>query len=238
MRSVISFRVAAREFDVRRRFFAAFVVATCICGFPAVPSRAAEPAPTAAPRDFAAEFQAALMRAEAGSPGAIYRVAQLYNAGLGTPASPADYRVWLERAAMRGHPYAQFELGMNLEMGFAGFPADPVAGFGWTLRAARQGQPPAFQRVAADYASGTGTMPDPEEAYFWQLVAVNTDAARLAEYQAKARKDVADEGMILFLTEILKAENGLLDSYRIGLSPAVVAAISTRAMAFAPKPEL
>lgn len=225
---------------MRRSDFAAFAFGAWVCigGPAAMPACAAAPAPTVAPRDFAAEFQAALMRAEAGSPDAMYRVSQLYNSGLGIVPSPAEYRIWLERAATRGHPYAQFELGMNLEMGFGGFPADPVAGFGWTLRAAKQGQPPAYQRAAADYASGTGTPPDPAEAFFWQLVAVNADTSRLAEYQAKPRKEVPDERMIAFLTEILKVENALLESYRTGLSPEVVAAVDERAKAFVPKPEV
>lgn len=225
---------------MRRSFFAVFVIGAWVCigGSAAMPAYAALPPQTIAPRDFAAEFQTVLMRAEAGSPDAMYRVSQLYNSGLGIMPSPTDYRGWLEKAATRGHPYAQFELGMNLEMGFGGFPADPVAGFGWTLRAAKQGQPPAFQRAAADYASGTGTQADPAEAFFWQLVAVNTDTARLAEYQTKPTKEVADERMIAFLTEILKAENALLDSYRTGLSPEMVAAISERAKAFVPKPEI
>ena len=63
----------------------------------------------------------------------------MYRFGEGGPPDPAKAATWYRRAAERGEPVAQMNLGEMYALG-VGVQRDPVQGLVWLRRAARQGK--------------------------------------------------------------------------------------------------
>jgi len=66
------------------------------------------------------------MAAQAGSPQAMFLLANAYRAGAGVPQSNAQALAWYERAAERGHPSAMQTLAMAHLYGELGLVPDEL----------------------------------------------------------------------------------------------------------------
>ena len=83
---------------------------------------------------------------------------------------------WLERAAARGLPVAEYRLATLYAAG-RGLPADKAKAFRWYLAAAQAGNRKAMSNLAVAYAQGDGTTKNPQEAGRWFLKAAQLGLA-------------------------------------------------------------
>lgn len=84
---------------------------------------------------------------------------------------------WYEKAAERGHPIAQFNLGVFYANG-TGVAQDMTFAARWWQRAALQGHVEAQFNLGLLYAQGLGIAADPKEAVrWWDLAAKQGSAA-------------------------------------------------------------
>jgi hypothetical protein len=88
---------------------------------------------------------------------------------------------WYRRAAERGHPDAQYNLGFMCLIG-EGVEANPNEGLRWLKRSADQGDECAIRLLADLYRNGKYGIPaDAVEAKLWQERYRKTDLYRLRE---------------------------------------------------------
>jgi TPR repeat protein len=109
--------------------------------------------------------------ADQGLPDGEYAVSQVLANGTSTiPRDLAKARLYLIKAAIKGHDTAQLDLGSWLVAGLGG-PHEYKAGFGWMLRAATGGNVAAQARLAKLYRDGIGVEGDFIKAAAWYIVA-------------------------------------------------------------------
>lgn len=90
---------------------------------------------------------------------AQFGVGWIYQRGKGVNSNDAKAAEWFRKAAIAGHPMAQYELGMLYEGGseFSNGPKkDRVKAKEWFLKAAKQGYAPAQGMVGYMYQEGVG----------------------------------------------------------------------------------
>jgi uncharacterized protein len=129
------------------------------------------------------ERDALLLKAgELGSLEAQRDLGALYATGDWTGPRDAVRAVeWYRRAAERGHPDAQYNLGFMYVLG-EGVQADPNEGVQWLRRSADQGDDSAIRLLADLYRNGRyGISADPVEAQLWHEKYRKTDLYRLRE---------------------------------------------------------
>lgn len=117
--------------------------------------------------------------AEAGSVGAQYRLARLYEVGLEVPGDLAAARRWYRAAAQQGHAASQFALAVLLQTG-AGGPRDLPGAARWYRSAGDSGVARAQYNLAAMLEHGQGIEADPARA--------------AALYRAAARGGIKEAG--------------------------------------------
>jgi len=120
-------------------------------------------------------FNELKQNAETGDPEAQYQFGLYYNDGTGIGFMPGwqdhtEAVKWFRRAAFRGHPEAQANLGGAYCLG-NGVQQDFVEGFKWNLKAAEQGVAEAQHNVGWSYSQGYGVSKDPAEGVKWYLKA-------------------------------------------------------------------
>jgi TPR repeat protein len=130
-----------------------------------------------------AERDALLLKAgELGSLEAQRDLGALYATGDWTGPRDSVHAVeWYRRAAERGHPDAQYNLGFMCLTG-EGVEANPNEGLRWLKRSADQGDECAIRLLADLYRNGKYGIPaDAVEAQLWQERYRKTDLYRLRE---------------------------------------------------------
>ena len=152
-----------------------------------------------------------LMRLSAaqGQPAAQYRLAKMYEAGLGVEVNTRTAKSLLLKAAKAGNRLAMHDLGHYYATGADGEAEDLVKAAGWFTQAAEHGVVDSQYNLGILYQGGSSIPKDLESAWFWFKVAAaqgDRDAARQAEAVA------------------------------IDMSPEQMARAQARLMAFAPKP--
>ncbi len=116
-----------------------------------------------------AERDAVLLKAgELGSIQAQRDLGALYATGDWTgPKDPAQGAEWYRKAALSGHPDAEYNLGFMYLLG-EGVPPDPEEGLRWLRRSADHGYGFSFRLLADLYRNGYYGVPvDIEEADRW-----------------------------------------------------------------------
>jgi TPR repeat protein len=99
--------------------------------------------------------------------------------GWSGPRDPVRAAEWYRRAAERGHPDAQYNLGFMYLLG-EGVQASPSEGLQWLRRSADQGEESAIRLLADIYRNGMyGVSPEDVEAQRWQEKYKETDLYRL-----------------------------------------------------------
>jgi uncharacterized protein len=141
-------------------------------------------------KDYAEEAKWDAKAAEGGDESAQFRLARLYDQGLGLPSNKETAVKWYTAAAQQGNSRAQFYLGVKYDVG-DGVTADKSQAFQWYLKAADGhkignfdlGAPEAQFNLGIMYRDGEGVTKDRQEALNWFLrAAKNSDAA--AQYEA------------------------------------------------------
>lgn len=108
--------------------------------------------------------------AEQGDESAQLALAEHYYFRAGGPDYVEAVK-WYRPLAERGHPAAQNALGIIVERGLHGEPADPKAAAEWFSKAARQGERKAQANLGRLYHEGRGLKRDVVQAYAWLKVA-------------------------------------------------------------------
>jgi uncharacterized protein len=94
---------------------------------------------------------------------------------------------WYRRAAERGHPDAQYNLGFMYLLG-DGVQADPEEGLKWLRRSADQGDESSFRLLADLYRNGYYGVPlDTTEATFWDEKYRGSELFRMIEQKQPGR---------------------------------------------------
>lgn len=101
---------------------------------------------------------------------AEYRLAKLYEEGLGLPVNLTEARFWTERAAMGGNSMAMHDMAVFFAEGEGG-PQSYAAAARWFRQAGELGVVDSQFNLAVLYENGLGVPPDIMEALFWFSVA-------------------------------------------------------------------
>ena len=115
---------------------------------------------------------------------AQYRLAALYERGLGVKSDPARARVWYKRAAEQGNLKAMHNLAV-LSAGRDHGSADYAAAAQWFTEAAERGLSDSQYNLGVLFESGLGVTKDPVTAYKWYAI-----AARGGDRESARRQDV------------------------------------------------
>ncbi len=106
--------------------------------------------------------------ANSGDASAQYRLGEAYERGDGVPQDNVEAVKWYRKAAERGRPDAQRNLGYLYIWGGKGVPANAVEGERWSRKAAEQGDKWAQQQLGFLYNCGMGAVrKDYAEAAKW-----------------------------------------------------------------------
>lgn len=111
----------------------------------------------------------AIKGANLGDVASMQRVANLYWKGYPEDGIPCDISKaihWYKRAAKKGDPYSQFQLGFCHNRG-KGVPVNLSEGFNWFLLSAKSGDSDAMMALARCYLNGSGCKKDINEAKKW-----------------------------------------------------------------------
>lgn len=93
--------------------------------------------------------------AENGDPDAAFNLGQAYRLGRGVPRDLVAAKMWLDRAASKGHVNAQTTLGLLLYQN-----GDYAAAARWLMAAAEQGEPRAMLAYGTALFNGQGVTQD------------------------------------------------------------------------------
>jgi TPR repeat protein len=105
------------------------------------------------------------LSAEQGNTSAQSRLGFVYALGLGVEKNNTKADFWLRKAAEKGHPVAQFYIGLfHLD---ERLEKNSTEAFKWTKKSAEAGCAPAQTLLGAFYSSGTGVSVDQVKAVEW-----------------------------------------------------------------------
>ena len=109
--------------------------------------------------------------AEGGDELAQYRLGVAYYCGsTDVPPDFTEAMKWYRKAALQGHPFAQYSLGAMYDFG-QGVPQEHAEAAHWYRKAAEQGHGPAQQSLGRLYRDGRGVAQNFSEALPWYLKA-------------------------------------------------------------------
>lgn len=117
-------------------------------------------------KQFVRAYELLLPLAHAGHPDAQYRLAIMYQNGLGMVANPIEAARWMRAAAEQGLGLAQHGLGFMYLQGEC-VAQDDAQAVQWFRLAADQGLTGAQVTLASLYEAGRGVAKDIEEAKRW-----------------------------------------------------------------------
>jgi uncharacterized protein len=117
--------------------------------------------------------------------------------GYGMARDPQRAAFWYRQAADRGHPEAQFNLGLLYAKG-EGVKRDNAQAARWMSASATQGYAPAQANLGERYANGDGVSKNDKRAYFWLTLAflrgeTGVDKLRTAEAAKLKPTEVTEE---------------------------------------------
>lgn len=138
------------------------------------------------PPDYAAAAAWLQRAARTGLAPAQFRLAGLYEAGLGVRRDLAEARRLYLAAATKGHARAMHSLGLLYAGGADGAP-DYARAADWLRKAAAHGRVDSQYTLGVLYARGSGSAPDLAEAYKWFALAARGGDKRAA----RKRDDIA-----------------------------------------------
>jgi TPR repeat protein len=119
--------------------------------------------------------------AELGIAEAAYRLAEIYDRGLGVPADPPQAATWYRRAAVAGSREAAVRLGAMYETG-RGVHTDAAEAVAWYRKAALLGDARAQLRLAKAYENGIGVAQSMKEAVSWYRAAAEQGDPQAQNY--------------------------------------------------------
>lgn len=112
--------------------------------------------------------------AQQGDPRALYEMGKLYANGWGCLRNVNEAAFWYERAAEKGHPFAENTLGCLYEFQLKNLEK----AFHWYQKAAEHYYLPAVFGVAKSYHLGVGTKRDLQKAFYWYKEGANKGEIR------------------------------------------------------------
>lgn len=143
--------------------------------------------------DLGRSFDACRRLADEGDPRVEYKVAVMYNYGLGVPPDYGEGSVWLRRAAEQGFAPAEAALGDMFRHGM-GVDRNYAEAAKWYLRAAERGYGSAQHSLGTAYAAGQGVPREDVESYLWlSLAAANSEPKASADRDAVAARMTPDQ---------------------------------------------
>ena len=125
------------------------------------------------------------LSAAQGQPAAQYRLAKIYEAGLGVDVNTKTSKSLLLKAAKAGNRLAMHDLGHYYATGADGEAPDLVKAATWFTRAAEHGVVDSQFNLGVLYQGGSGVPQDLEESWFWFKVAA-AQGDKIAAQRAKA----------------------------------------------------
>ncbi|NNE57511.1 MAG: hypothetical protein HKN36_05340 [Hellea sp.] len=155
--------------------------------------------------------------ANQGQPAAQYRLAKLYEAGVGVTADPKMARQLTERAALAGNRVAMHDLGLYYAEGRGGVAPDMTTALSWFEKAAERGVVDSQYNLGVLYGSTPEIKDDFESAYVWFSIAskqgdqlASGQLTNLKANMTKSEIDRADRRIAQFKpTSIDEAANGI-----------------------------
>lgn len=114
-------------------------------------------------KHFVKAYQLLQSLADSGHPEAQFRLAIMYQNGLGMVANAEKAAGYMRAAAEQGHPLAQHGLGFMYMQGEC-LPKDSAQAVHWLRLAAEQGLAGSLTTLAMMYQHGDGVPQDLEEA--------------------------------------------------------------------------
>ena len=117
---------------------------------------------------------------------AQYRIANIYETGIGAAKDLALAKAWFEKAAARGNAKAMHNVGVYLAQGIQGKP-DYATAVGWFRKAAERNVRDSQYNLAILLARGLGTARDFKASFVWFSLAARDGDAE----SAKKRDEVA-----------------------------------------------
>lgn len=104
-------------------------------------------------------------------PAAQYRLAKIYESGIGVEKDTALARELTERAARAGNRIAMHDLAIYYAYGNGDVPVDMGVAAGWFEKAAERGVVDSQFNLAILFENGQGVKPSLPDAYFWYSIA-------------------------------------------------------------------
>jgi TPR repeat protein len=139
------------------------------------------------PTDYFLAFKYALKGAHGGNATAQFRVAWMYDTGLGIEPDPVEAHRWYRVSAEQGNALASFNLGNFYNSGIGSISKDLNLAFYYYKKAADLGVHAAEYCIGECYYFGNGTDKNTEAATKYYAKAINY-------YQAKFDNGTATEG--------------------------------------------
>lgn len=147
--------------------------------------------------------------AERGDADAQFNLGQAYRLGRGVPVDLAQAQTWFERAARRGHPQAEANLGLTLFQTGERERAIP-----WLRRAAERGDPRAQHLLATAHFNGDIVGRDWPRAYALMRRAADQGlpqaASSIAEMERHLSREDRERGIALARQMESTASSGVL----------------------------
>lgn len=116
--------------------------------------------------------QSLLAESQRGDSDSMYRLAQMYQDGVGVDADASVAFHWLRQAALAGHIAAQSKLGDAYFLG-NGVIENRQEALHWRQRAADQGAPQSQYALAGMYQSGNAVAKNEDLAKHWYFLAAD-----------------------------------------------------------------
>ncbi len=109
--------------------------------------------------------------ANQGQPAAQYRLAKLYEAGIGVKANPDMARDLTERAARSGNRIAMHDLGLYYAEGRGGVERNIHTAVSWFEKAAERGVVDSQYNLGVLFETNTESFYNPSSAFVWYSIA-------------------------------------------------------------------
>jgi len=108
--------------------------------------------------------------AEQGNAESQFRLALMYDQGIGVEQDPTVAVKWMLKAAEQGYVEAQYNLATSYDTGY-GVVQDYAEAVRWYRAAAKQGYSSAQKNLGVKFGLGQGVPQSDIEAYIWSAIA-------------------------------------------------------------------
>ena len=131
--------------------------------------------------------------ANQGQPAAQYRLAKLYEAGIGVKADPDMARQLTERAARAGNRIAMHDLGLYYADGLGGVDRDIETALSWFEKAAERGVVDSQYNLGVLFESSPEVPRDALASFVWYSIAASQGDQVAASRKPILEKDLTPE---------------------------------------------